>query len=140
MKKLSLLLGTLGGAMAGYLLSNKKLREQLSEAKDAEEAAKLLGKHLQRDGKKLAKQVKEFVETEEVQAHVRKAKGYAKEKVDEATEELKALAGAGKKCAKKAAKKGTARAKKAVKRTATKAKKKAKKTARRVKMTTKTLS
>ena len=48
MKKLSLLLGTLGGATAGYLFSNKKLRDQLSGAKDAEEAARILGVALQR--------------------------------------------------------------------------------------------
>ena len=40
MKKISLLLSTLGGAMGGYLLSNKKLREELMKAKDAETAAK----------------------------------------------------------------------------------------------------
>ena len=53
--------------MAGYLFSNKKLRDDLGKAKDAEEAAVILGKHLQKDGKKFAGQVREFVESDEVQ-------------------------------------------------------------------------
>lgn len=144
MKKLSLLLGALGGATAGYLLSNKKLREQLANVKDAEEAAKLLGKHLQSDGKKLAKQVQDFVESDEVQQNVKKAKKYAKGKVDEAKGELKELTCKGKKRVVKAAKKSATKAKSAAKKGATKAKKAvkkgAKKAGKRMKTTTKTLS
>ncbi|MDD3896305.1 MAG: hypothetical protein PHU04_00450 [Candidatus Peribacteraceae bacterium] len=88
MKKLSLLVGTLGGAFAGYLFSNKKLREQLANAKDPEAAAKLLGKHLQQDGKRLAGQVREFIESDEVQKNMEKAKKFAAEKMKEAKEEL----------------------------------------------------
>ncbi len=57
MKKLSFLVGTLGGAMAGYVFSNKKLREQLVNAKDPSAAAKILGKHLSEDGQVVAKEV-----------------------------------------------------------------------------------
>jgi len=166
MKKVSLLLSTLGGAMGGYLLSNKKLREELIKADDAEDAAKALGKHLQRDGKKIAEQVREFVESEEVQSNLTKAKKFSKQKTDEAKRELtkmvdtgkgKAKAGAKKSVtkAKSAAKKSASKAKtqvkrsatkaktaakKGAKRTTTKAKKAATKTARRVKAKTRKLS
>lgn len=133
MKKLSLLLGTLGGATAGYLFSNKTLREQLSKAKDAEEAAKLLGKALQKDGKKLAQQVQEFIESDDVQKNITKAKQYAKKTVDDAKKELdSAIQSTGTK-AKKAVKKKTAAAKKTVKKTA-------KKAARRVKTSVRNVS
>lgn len=103
------MLGTLGGAMAGYLFSNKKLREELSNAKDAETAAKLLGEHLKRDGKKLGKQVKDFVESDDVQKNLSKAKKYANAKVNQASKELKGFikkgAGKAKTAAKKAVKK-----------------------------------
>ena len=62
MRKFSFLLGTLGGALGGYLLSKPKLLDELSKAKDAETAARKLGAHLQRDGKKLAREVKSFVQ------------------------------------------------------------------------------
>lgn len=118
MKKLSLLLGTLGGAMAGYLFSNKQLREELTNAKDAESAAKVLGKHLQKDGKKVAKEMQLFMESEDVQRNLNKAKEYAREKADQAKVELQALVGKGAKEAKKAIKKGSKQAKKSAKQTA----------------------
>ncbi len=136
MKKLSLLIGTLGGATAGYLFSNKKLRDQLSKAKDAEEAARILGKHLQKDGKKLGKQIQEFVESEDVQKNFAKAKRHAKDTLDEAQSQLEGVVNKGSTKAKKAVKKakktaGTKakKAKQSVKKTATKAKKTAKKKA-----------
>jgi hypothetical protein len=128
MKKFSLLLGTLGGAMAGYLFSNTKLRKELSRAKDAEAAARTLGKYLQHDGKKLAKQIQEFVKSEEVQEQVQKAKKFAKSTFDQAKQELRELAQEGTERAARTAKKGAARARKAAKRTA-----------QRVRMKTKTL-
>jgi len=96
MRKLSLLLGTLGGAFAGYLFSNKKLREALAKAKDPEQAAKTLGQHLQKDGKQLARQVREFVESDEVQQNLGKAKEFAKKKFEEARYELSGLIEKGK--------------------------------------------
>ncbi|MDD5025881.1 MAG: hypothetical protein PHH13_00730 [Candidatus Peribacteraceae bacterium] len=88
MKKFSLLLGALGGAMAGYLFSNKKLRDELANATDAEMAAKTLGKHLQRDGRTLANQVQKFVESDEVQTHWKTMKGFALRKVRQAKKEV----------------------------------------------------
>lgn len=155
MKKLSLLLGTLGGATAGYLFSNKKLREQLSNAKDAEEAARLLGVALQKDGKKLGKQIQEFIESEDVQKNFSKAKKYAKDSMDEAQSQLEGAIGSGSKKAKKAVKKvtkkagtkakrtvkkGKATAKRTVKKTKAKAKKTANKAARRMKTKVRKLS
>ncbi len=120
MKKFSLLIGTLGGATAGYLFSNKKLRDQLTDAKDAEEAARILGKHLQKDGKKLGKQIQEFIESEDVQKNFAKAKKYAKDTVDEAQAQL---AGTVTTKITKAKKKAKSTVKKAVKSTKAKAKK-----------------
>ena len=139
MKKLSLLLGPLGGATAGYLFSNKKLRDQLTNAKDAEEAARILGKHLQKDGQKLGKQIQEFVESEDVQKNFAKAKKYAKETVDDAQAQLGEVVSSKSAKAKKAVKKATktagTKAKKAVKRTKKTAKRSVKKTATKAKKT-----
>ena len=88
MRKLSFLLGTLGGALGGYLLSKPKLLDELSKAKDAGTAARKLGAYLQRDGKKLAREVKTFVESEDVQRNLAKAKGFALQKFNEAKKEV----------------------------------------------------
>jgi len=91
MKKLSLLFGALGGAFAGYLFSNTKLRKELATAKDAESAARLLGRHLQQDGKKLAAQVQDLVESDEMQKNLGKAKKYAQDTFATARKELTRL-------------------------------------------------
>ena len=79
MKKISLLLGTLGGAVAGYVFSNKKLRDELSRAKTAEDAGKVLAKHLQHDGKQIGNEVQKFVQSDTVQENIGKAKTVAQE-------------------------------------------------------------
>lgn len=114
MKKLSLLVGALGGTLAGYLFSNRQLREELTNAKDPEAAAKALGKHLQRDGKKLAKEVQEFVESEDVQKNLTKAKKFAKERYDEARSEIQGMVKTGAAEAKKKATKRPGRPRKIV--------------------------
>lgn len=106
MKRLPFLLGTLGGAMAGYLLSNSKLRDELKKAKDPEAAAKTLARHLQKDGSRLAHEVKQFVESEDVQLNLGKAKKFASLKLKEAKKEVGVLMKKGKKEATKMAKKG----------------------------------
>ncbi|MSR87026.1 hypothetical protein EXS70_02530 [Candidatus Peribacteria bacterium] len=106
MKKFSLLLGTLGGAMAGYILSNEKLRKQMSEAPNAEAMAKMLGEQLTKDGKKVAKEVKSFVESDDVQKNLKKAKAFASKKLGVAQHELEKYAKKGMKEAKKYAKQG----------------------------------
>lgn len=76
MKKLSLLLGSLGGAMAAYVFSNKKLRQELMAAKDPEAAAKIIGKHISSDGALVAKEVKQFAREHELDKKVAEGKKY----------------------------------------------------------------
>lgn len=116
MKKLSLLLGTLGGAMAGYVFSNQKLRNELSEAKDAETAAKILGKHMSADGKKIGKEVWDFVQSDDVQKNLKHAKQYAEKQFKMAKGEVEKYMKKETRQLKSAAK---AAAKKAVKRAKT---------------------
>ncbi|NOS68250.1 MAG: hypothetical protein HOO67_07915 [Candidatus Peribacteraceae bacterium] len=106
MKKFSLILGTLGGAMAGYILSNEKLRKDMAEAPNAEAMAKMLGQHMAKDGKKVAKEVKGFVESDDVQKNLKKAKAFASKKLGVAQKELEKYAKKGVKEAKRYAKKG----------------------------------
>lgn len=116
MKKLPLLLGALGGALAGYLFNNSKLRTELSKAKDAEAAAKILGKHLSSDGKKIGKEVQKFMESDDVQQNLKKAKTYAEKQAKEWGAELQSYVNKNTKAVKKAAtkqvKKGMKKAKK----------------------------
>lgn len=140
MKKLSLLLGTLGGATAGYLFSNKKLRQQLADAEDAEEAARILGKALQQDGKKIGKELQEFIRSEEVQQNVTKAKKYAKKTVDDAKKELDAAWQSGSKKAKTSAKRAVKKGKTVAKKKVKTAKKGAKKAAKSMKTKMRKLS
>jgi len=124
MRKFSLMLGTLGGALGAYLLSNKTLRQELMDAKDAETAAKMLGKHLQKDSKKLVKDVQTFVASDDVQKNFKKAQKYAMEKMQEA-----------KKCMTSMVKKGAAKAKPMMKREAKAVKKAVKKVTKTVSKT-----
>ncbi|MFA6259106.1 MAG: hypothetical protein WCX29_00675 [Candidatus Peribacteraceae bacterium] len=140
MKRLSLLLGALGGGLAGYLFSNKKLREDLTKAKDPEQAARLLGKHLQQDGKKLAGQVREFIESDEVQKSVDKAKKAAKQTLEDAKKELKKTTERGKKAASKQMHAGMETAKSKISKATGNAKKRMKKTSSRVRTTTRALN
>lgn len=91
MKKLSLLVGTLGGAMAGYLFSNKKLREELTSAKDAEAAARVLAKHVKTDGEKIGREAWEFLQSDEVQKNVKKAQKFAEDQFKTAKKQVQAL-------------------------------------------------
>ncbi|HLD71624.1 MAG TPA: hypothetical protein VI873_03355 [Candidatus Peribacteraceae bacterium] len=116
MKKISLLIGALGGALGGYLLSNTKLREGLINAKDPEEAAKILGKALQHDGKKLAKDAQSFIESKEVQDNLKKARKYAEQRMNDAKKQVEVFMKKGQKKAISAAKRGAVAAKKSVKR------------------------
>lgn len=114
MRKFSLLLGTLGGAMAGYLFSNSQLREDLANAKDAEAAGKVLAKHLQKDGKQLGTHVKKFVESDDVQKNLKKAQTYAKKHYEKFNDQMKEMVKGGVGMARKETKKAVSKAKKAV--------------------------
>lgn len=107
MKKLSFLLGTLGGAMAGYVFSNKKLRAELMEAKDATQAAKVLGKHLSADGQKVAKEVQELAKEHDLDGRLAEGKKYVQEYYSSAKDEVQSFLGAKVKEASRAAKRAT---------------------------------
>lgn len=111
MKKFSLLLGTLGGAVAGYILSNEKLRNDMAKAPNAEAMVKMFGEELTKDGKKIAKEVKTFVESDDVQKNFKKAKVYASKKLGVAQKELEKLVKKGTKQAQKYAKQGAKKVK-----------------------------
>ncbi|MEK7218145.1 MAG: hypothetical protein AAB728_01630 [Patescibacteria group bacterium] len=111
MKRFSLLLGAIGGALGGYLLSNEKLRTELKKAKNPEAAAKLLGRHLQQDGSKIAKEAKAFIESEDVQKNLAKAKKFATAKLKEAKKSMKDMVKHGRREADKMVKQGMRSAK-----------------------------
>lgn len=102
MRKLPLLLGTLGGAMAGYLFSNKKLRDELSGAKDAEAAGKILAKHLQHDGRQIGAEVQKFVQSDVVQENLTKARKMAQDYAQKLKGDMRGLVRTGMKKAKQA--------------------------------------
>ncbi len=112
MKKLSLLLGTLGGVLAGYVFSNAKLREELSGAKDADAAGKILAKHLQKDGKQLGHEMKKFAQSDVVQDNMQKAKTYVQDNAKKLQKDLKGMI---EKPVQRSAKKVVAKANKAAK-------------------------
>ena len=116
MKKISLLIGALGGALGGYLLSNTKLREGLMNAKDPEHAARILGKHLQQDGKKLAKDAQSFIESKEVQDNLKKARKFAEQRMNDAKKQVEVFMKKGQKKAVSAVKHSRVAVKKSVKR------------------------
>ncbi len=76
MKKISFLLGSVGGALAGYVFSNNKLRSELMKAKDTTAAAKILGNHLAKDGQAVAKEVQQLAEHHHLDAHIAQGKKY----------------------------------------------------------------
>jgi hypothetical protein len=88
MKKLSFLLGTLGGALAGYVFSNNKLRKELAEAPDAATAAKILGKHLSSDGQTVAKEVGVLAKQYHLDDRLEDSKKYALKYYNSARKEL----------------------------------------------------
>lgn len=94
MKKLSFLLGTLGGAMAGYVFSNKKLRDQLMAAKDASAAAKILGKHLSEDGQVVAKEVRQLAEEHNLDDRIADGRKYVQNYYESAKGEVQKFLGA----------------------------------------------
>mgnify|MGYP001570796967 CR=1 FL=1 len=103
MKKLSFLLGTLGGAMAGYVFSNKKLRAELMDAKDATQAAKILGKHLSHDGQKVAQEAQQLAEEHGLDDRLADGKKYVQGYYESAKDEVQKFLGAKVKQATKAA-------------------------------------
>lgn len=91
MKKLSFLLGTVGGALAGYVLSNKKLRTELRDARDATAAAKILGRHLSHDGQKVATEVRELAQEHHLDDRLAEGRRYVKEYYETAKDEVQSF-------------------------------------------------
>lgn len=114
MRKLSMLLGALGGAMAGYLFSNNTLRDELYNAKDAEAAGKILAKHLKKDGQKVGGEVKKFVRSDDVQRNLHKAKAYVQKKAKKLRGEITSYINQGAGKAKSAVSSGAKKVKKGV--------------------------
>ena len=100
MRKFSFLLSTLGGAIVGYLASNKKLRMELTKANSAEAAGKVFARHLQSDGKQIGKALKDFVESDKMQSQLTKAKSLVQHQFHKAEKELQSLVRQGEKGAK----------------------------------------
>ncbi len=115
MRKYSLLFGALGGALAGYLFSNEKLRKELSTAKTADDAGKILSKHLSHDGKRIGGEVKKFVDSDLVQDNMKKMKVAAKDYFDKAKGEVAVMMKEAEKEAMKEGKKAMKAVKKAMK-------------------------
>lgn len=80
--------------MAGYVFSNKKLRTELMDAKDASEAAKVLGKHLSSDGQKVAKEVQQLAKEHDLDGRVAEGKKYVQEYYSSAKDEVQKFIGA----------------------------------------------
>lgn len=91
MRKLSFLLGSVGGALAGYVFSNKKLRTELMEAKDGQQAAKILGRHLSTDGQQVAKEVKRLAREHHFDAKVADGRQYVKKYYQKSVKEAEKL-------------------------------------------------
>ncbi len=114
MKKLSFLLGSLGGVMAGYVFSNSKLRAELMKAKDGPSAAKVLGKHLAEDGQTVAKEVQQLAEEHHLDTHVAHGRKYVQKYYKNARDEVQKFLSAKVKDATKVAKKAVSKGKKQV--------------------------
>ena len=116
MKKLTFLLGSLGGALAGYVFSNSKLRKEMMEADDPTVAAKILGRHLASDGQVVAKEVKHFAQQHHLDDKVAEGKKYVAKYYESAKGEvgkfITSKVGMAQKSAKKVGKKVMKKAKK----------------------------
>lgn len=76
LKRLTLLLSTFGTTAAWYVLSNKKIRDELGKAENPEETVKILTRHLGRDASKIAHEVHDLMRSPEVQESLAKAKQF----------------------------------------------------------------
>lgn len=80
--------------MAGYVFSNKKLRNEMMEAKDSSQAAKILGKHISQDGQTIAKEVRQLAEEHGLDDRIADGKQYVKEYYSSAKDEVQKFLGA----------------------------------------------
>lgn len=101
MKKLSFVVSALGGAVLGYLASNKKLREELSKAKSPDAAGKILAGHLQKDGKHIGHELRSFLESAHMQRKIQSVNQIFQQQLQKAEGGLHDLLDQGKNEAKK---------------------------------------
>jgi len=92
MRKINFVIGALSGLVGGLILTNKQLRDRLKDAEDPAEAAKILGKEMQKSGKQVAKEAKAWFESGEVQDRWTLMKKYMKQKAEDAADEAGILA------------------------------------------------
>lgn len=100
MKAFKLLAGTIGSTAAWYILSNKKLREELGKAGSPEETMKILSQYLGRDASKISTSVHEFMHSGEIQETLGKAKEISGQKIDSAKKGIGGLLSKGLKAVK----------------------------------------
>src|SRR3989338_9478814 len=88
MRKFSFIVSTLGGAVLGYLASNKKLREELSKAKNAVAAREVLVQHLRKDGKSLGHELRSLLENWHLSKKIQGAQALLQQQFHKAEGEL----------------------------------------------------
>ncbi|MBI2524221.1 hypothetical protein HYW11_03355 [Candidatus Peregrinibacteria bacterium] len=116
MKKLSFVVSALGGAVLGYLASNKKLREELSKAKNTDAVRKVLAHHLHKDGQSIGHELRSFLESGPMQKKIQGAQALFQQQFQKAEGELSSLFGHGKSEAKRFTRKALRSARSSVKR------------------------
>lgn len=79
-----LMFGALGSGLAGYIFSNAKLRRDLKNADSPQDAALVLGQHLQQDGADLAGEIRAYLHSPSAQKHMDEAKKYVSHAVEAA--------------------------------------------------------
>lgn len=116
MKKLSFVVSTLGGAVLGYLASNKKLREELSKARGPDAAGKILASHLQKDGKHIGHELRSFLESAHMQKKIQGVSRLLQQQFQKAEGEISNLLNQGRNEAKKFTRKALRSSRTSVKR------------------------
>jgi uncharacterized protein YneF (UPF0154 family) len=74
MRKLNFIIGAASGLFGGMLLSNKKFRQTLKDAKDPSEAARIIGHEMHRGGKEAIEDARKFMQRPEVQSWLKNMK------------------------------------------------------------------
>ncbi|HLD07540.1 MAG TPA: hypothetical protein VJB60_00560 [Candidatus Peribacterales bacterium] len=93
MRSLKFVLGALGGLFGGMLLTNKNLRKKIRDAKDPKQAAQILGQEVHRGSKELAKEAKEWAQSEEAQKQWKNLKKNVKKGYNTIQDEAGNIAG-----------------------------------------------
>lgn len=117
MKKLSFVVSALGGAVLGYLASNKKLRDELCAAKNTETLGKTFARHLQQDGQRIGYELKAILESKKMQQKIRSARSLVQHQFQKAERGMQNLLEGGTAGMKEFTQKTLSSAKRSMKRT-----------------------